>query len=118
SSPRWLAAGEKGKAMFCTRHHPLPLHLLLAALAAGGCGGAPIAPAPAATAAAAEPAPASEPTPGSGCEGAGLDPAVTALVGRWRGSGWVEHGPGSRAQFEQTEDVRCDLGGEVVVIRG
>jgi hypothetical protein len=97
----------------------LPL-LPFTLIATVGCGGAPIepelvtAPAPAA-----DSAPAPEPVPtDDGCAGAGFDPAVKALVGQWRGSGWIEHGPGTRAEFEVTEDVRCDLGGEVVVLRG
>jgi hypothetical protein len=101
--------------MPCIRHLPLPV--LFAAIAVSGCAGAPLAPEPATAAADAAPDPASGPT-SDGCDGAGLDPAVKALVGQWRGSGWVQHGPGSRSAFEQTEEVRCDLGGEVVVIRG
>jgi hypothetical protein len=100
--------------MSSIRSLPLLSFLPFTLIAAIACSGAPIEPEPVTAAA---PAPELVPTD-DGCAGAGLDPAVKALVGQWRGSGWIEHGPGTRAEFEVTEDVRCDLGGEVVVLRG
>jgi hypothetical protein len=100
--------------MSSIRSLPLLSFLPFTLIAAIACGGAPIEPEPVTA-----PAPATEPVPtADGCAGAGLDPAVKALVGQWRGSGWIEHGPGKRSAFEVTEDVRCDLGGEIVVLRG
>lgn len=94
---------------------------LLTLLAAGACGGAaaepdaPTRPAPTAPA----PTAPDEPTPSmSACSGAELAPELAPMVGTWRGGGWIELRPGQREEFSQVEDVRCALGGELLIIAG
>jgi hypothetical protein len=40
------------------------------------------------------------------------------MIGRWKGSGWIQMGPGKKSTFQQTEDVRSKLGGLLVEIEG
>ena len=40
------------------------------------------------------------------------------LVGKWKGTGWMDMGPGKRATFDQTEKVESRAGGLVLVIEG
>jgi hypothetical protein len=40
------------------------------------------------------------------------------LVGRWKGSGWIDFGKHGRREFTQTESIESRLGGLVLVIEG
>lgn len=40
------------------------------------------------------------------------------LVGEWEGSGWMEWGPGQRAEFSGSEVVERRMGGRLVVVEG
>jgi hypothetical protein len=40
------------------------------------------------------------------------------LVGKWKGEGWIEFGPGQRRTFTETETVESRVGGLVLVIEG
>ena len=40
------------------------------------------------------------------------------LVGDWKGTGWIEMGPGGRKEFSQTEKIQRKLDGLVLVIEG
>ncbi|HEX6158911.1 MAG TPA: hypothetical protein VF111_02015, partial [Thermoanaerobaculia bacterium] len=40
------------------------------------------------------------------------------LLGEWKGSGWIQMGPGGRESFVQTETVRTKLGGSLVTMDG
>jgi len=40
------------------------------------------------------------------------------LVGRWKGEGWVQFGPGQRQMVNAIESVQPRLGGEVLLIEG
>ncbi len=54
------------------------------------------------------------------------DPAVmkeamnklSFMAGQWSGSGWMYLEGGVRAEFTQTEDIRFELDGEALVIKG
>lgn len=40
------------------------------------------------------------------------------LVGEWKGTGWMQMGPGQRVESTVTENVQSKLGGRVFVIEG
>lgn len=40
------------------------------------------------------------------------------LLGEWKGAGWIEMGPGRRAEFQQTEHVQSRLNGTVILVEG
>ena len=40
------------------------------------------------------------------------------IVGRWKGSGWIQMGPQGRREFTQTETIESKLDGLVLVIEG
>jgi len=40
------------------------------------------------------------------------------LVGRWKGTGWIQMGPQGRHEFTQTETIEARLDGLVLVIEG
>ncbi len=40
------------------------------------------------------------------------------IVGRWKGSGWIQMGPQGRHEFTQTETIESKLDGLVFVIEG
>lgn len=85
-----------------------PLSLVTAAaLTALACGGAPVSRPPAASA---PPAAACTPTPEMA--------AMAAMIGEWRGEGWVDNPSGKRERFVQAEKIRCAVGGEVLLIEG
>lgn len=44
--------------------------------------------------------------------------SLAPLLGTWRGEGWVMTRSGSREPFVHTEDVRCAVGGQAVLIEG
>lgn len=44
--------------------------------------------------------------------------ALGWLEGEWKGTGWMEYGPGRRAEFEGTESVAYRMGGRVLVVEG
>ena len=58
------------------------------------------------------------PSPAPACAPSAELGAVGALVGEWRGEGWVQMGPGARERFVQTEMVRCAVGGEALLVEG
>lgn len=44
--------------------------------------------------------------------------ALGFLLGHWSGSGWHQQGSSPAQRFEQTEDVRARLGGELITVEG
>ena len=40
------------------------------------------------------------------------------IVGRWKGSGWIQMGPQGRHEFTQTETIESKLDGLVLVVEG
>ena len=40
------------------------------------------------------------------------------LLGRWQGGGWIDLGPGRRAEFKQSETITSRLGGGAIVMEG
>ena len=40
------------------------------------------------------------------------------LVGRWKGTGWIQMGPQGRKKFTQTETIQAKLNGLVLIIEG
>ena len=58
--------------------------------------------------------------PSPSATGAGLTEMkkLEFLVGNWKGSGWMQMGPGQRSESFVTESVQSKLGGRVFVIEG
>jgi hypothetical protein len=40
------------------------------------------------------------------------------LVGQWKGTGWIDFGPGQRRTFKQTESVQLKVDGALLVVEG
>ena len=40
------------------------------------------------------------------------------LVGEWQGTGWIEFGPGNRRTFRQSETIKRQAGGLVLIVEG
>lgn len=43
---------------------------------------------------------------------------VSFLEGKWQGKGWISFGPGEKHHFNQTENIRGELGGSILTIHG